>query len=96
VPDLPLENQAFGLALCSHFLFLYSDHLSDGFHCQAIHEMLRVAEEVRIFPLLTLGRQPSPHLDTVCEHFRKAGRACEIKTADYEFQRDGNQMLRIW
>ena len=95
LPTLPIEAQTFGLALCSHFLFLYSDHLSAEFHCQAIQEMLRAAGEVRVFPLLTLGREPSPHLDAVCEHFRRSGRTCQIKTADYEFQRGGNQMLRI-
>jgi len=92
---LPVEDQTFGLALCSHFLFLYSEQLSAEFHCQAIREMLRVAKEIRLFPLLTLGRQHSPHLDLVCDHFRSAGRTCDIEPVDYEFQRGGNEMLRI-
>ena len=96
LPSLPFEDQAFGLAVSSHFLFTYSDQLSAEFHCQAIQEMLRVAREVRVFPLLTLGRQPSPHLDVACERLRASGRKIEIKTVGYEFQRGGNQMLRIW
>ena len=57
--------------------------------------MLRVAQEVRVFPLLTLGRQHSSHLDSVCEYFRGADRTCIIETVDFEFQRGGDQMLRI-
>lgn len=95
LPLLPFEDRQFDLVLCSHFLFLYSEQLSAEFHRQAIQEMLRVAGELRIFPLLTLGRQPSPHLDAVCRHFRESGRSCEVITVDYEFQRGGNRMLRI-
>ena len=95
LPILPFGDQTFDLALCSHFLFLYSDYLSAEFHYQAIQQMLRTAREVRVFPLLTLGRQPSPYLDEVSERFRQFGRTCTIKTVDYEFQRGGNQMLRV-
>jgi len=55
LPTLPFENGTFHLALCSHFLFLYSTQLGEAFHRAAIHEMCRVAVEVRIFPLLALG-----------------------------------------
>jgi len=94
LPHLPFATQQFELALCSHFLFLYSTQLSSEFHQQAILEMLRVAEEVRIFPLLDLAGQPSPHVDPVItllqQHYR-----IEIIPVAYEFQRGGNQMLRI-
>jgi hypothetical protein len=65
LPRLPFPDQQFSLALCSHLLFLYSDQFDGGFHLQSIQEMLRVAPELRIFPLLTLGLQPSPHLEPV-------------------------------
>jgi len=96
LPELPFEDQSFDLVLCSHFLFLYSDQLSAEFHCRAIQEMLRVAREVRIFSLLTLGRQLSPHLGSVYEFLHKSNRKYEVQTVDYEFQRGGNQMLKIW
>jgi hypothetical protein len=96
LPDLPFGNQAFDLALCSHFLFLYSDRLSAEFHRESIQEMLRVAGEVRIFPVKTLlEREPSPYLEGVCAAFRDSGRRCEIRSVEYEFQRGVNQMLRI-
>jgi hypothetical protein len=95
LPALPFKDRRFDIALCSHFLFLYSDRLSTEFHLESIREMLRVAEEVRIFSLLALDGNPSSHLNAVCRHFRDNGRTCEINTVDYEFQRNGNRMLRI-
>ena len=63
LPDLPFSDSSFDLALCSHFLFLYTTQLGEAFHHSAIREMCRVAAEVRIFPLLALGATPSPIVD---------------------------------
>jgi hypothetical protein len=96
LPSLPFKSGKFDIALSSHFLFLYSEHLSTEFHLQALQEMLRVAREVRVFPLLTLnGASLSPHLDLVTEHFANNGFDVEIKRVSYEFQRGGNEMLVI-
>lgn len=94
LPDLPFSTQQFDLALCSHFLFLYSAHFSYEFHLQSVMEMLRVAQEVRIFPLLDLAGTPSPHLSPLLAGL-SPNYCCEIITVAYEFQRGGNQMLRI-
>ncbi len=40
LPELPFEDQAFDIALSSHFLFLYTDNLTLEFHITAIYEML--------------------------------------------------------
>lgn len=48
-------GRSFDLAVCSHLLFLYSEHLSEDFHVESIKELCRVAGEARIFPLLELG-----------------------------------------
>ena len=95
LPVLPFAADEFDLALSSHFLFLYSDHLSAQFHLEALHEMLRVAREVRVFPLLTLGNALSPHLNFVEDHLAKLGFCMEVRPVAYEFQRGGNQMLVI-
>ena len=58
LPDLPFDDGAFDLALSSHLLFLYSEQFDLGFHVRALEEMLRVAAEVRVFPLLQGGRLP--------------------------------------
>jgi hypothetical protein len=67
LPDLPFDSDTFDLALSSHFLFLYSGYLDEDFHIRSILEMLRVANEVRIFPLLTLSNEHSPYLEVVID-----------------------------
>ena len=95
LPTLPFPDASFDLALCSHFLFLYSSQLGASFHLSAIREMCRVATEVRIFPLLALGGCTSRHLDRSVDDLRASGFAASIEDVPYEFQRGGNQMLRI-
>lgn len=94
-PILDLSADSFGLALCSHFLFLYSDHLDLRFHIETITELCRVGGETRVFPLLQLGAVPSPHVVPVVVHFRSEGYEVTQVRVPYEFQRGANQMLRI-
>lgn len=95
LPDLPFVDQSFDIALCSHFLFLYSDHFSLDFHRQAIQAMCRVAGEARIFPILDYNANRSPFVDPLLDHLTKSGYSVNIEPVDYEFQRGGNQMLRV-
>ncbi|WP_427159299.1 SAM-dependent methyltransferase [Aliinostoc sp. HNIBRCY26] len=95
LPKLKYQDGEFDLGLSSHFLFLYSDHFDENFHLESIREMLRVCKEVRIFPLLTLMLQRSPHLPSIVEQLEKQGYQCEIHQVEYELQRGGNEMLRI-
>ena len=95
LPSLPFETGQFDLALCSHFLFLYSQQLSAEFHVLSIKELCRVATEVRIFPLLDMSSTTSPHLMPVMERLGGEGYQVEIQQVDYEFQRAGNQLLRV-
>ena len=95
LPLLGFHDAQFELALCSHFLFLYSDHFSYEFHRAALFEMLRIAAEVRVFPLLTLALKPSPYLTPLLEDLTRAGYVHEIRTVPYELQRGANQMLCI-
>jgi len=95
LPDLPFRTGAFDLAVCSHLLFLYSEQLSEDFHVEAIGELCRVAGEVRIFPLLELGSRPSRHVEAVIRRLRQAGWAAAVEPVPYEFQRGGNEMLRV-
>jgi hypothetical protein len=95
LPSLPFNDGLFDLALCSHFLFLYSDQLGATFHRAAVSEMCRVAREVRIFPLLTLGGLRSPYVDDEAQELGKQGFAATVEHVDYEFQRGAHQMLRI-
>ncbi len=95
LPALPFADGEFDLALCSHLLFTYSGQLSAEFHVQAVMEMCRVAKEVRIFPLLDHGGQPSPHVEPVWKVIQEHGGRFVVESVNYRFQRGGNQMLRI-
>jgi hypothetical protein len=99
LPSLPFADGEFRLALVSHLLFLYSEHLDARFHLESGFELLRVAEEVRIFPLLKVDRRWSPHVEAVRAALEEAGHAVEIVATAYEFQRAddhaGNRMMRI-
>jgi len=95
LPSLSFEEAQFDLALSSHFLFLYSEHLDEQFHKDAIDEMLRVVKEVRIFPLVTLRGEVSAHLVPVMAHLEARGYSCEVLKTAYEFQKGGDEMLVV-
>jgi hypothetical protein len=96
LPNLPFADGEFDLALCSHFLFTYSALLSLEFHLAAIREMCRVAKEARIFPLLEqFGSGHSSHVATVVRELTAEGYRCEVNRVPYEFQKGGNEMLRV-
>jgi hypothetical protein len=95
LPDLPFEPQSFDMALCSHFLFLYSESLSFDFHRRAFDELCRVAREVRIFPLLTYNAEPCPLVSPIVDYLRMAGHVVTLERVPYEFQRNGNTMMRV-
>lgn len=95
LPSLAFDDDEFQLALCSHLLFLYSDHFPFEFHLASVREMLRVAMEVRVFPLLTLMMERSPYVQPLIERLCADGRAVSVEKVDYELQRGGNEMLRI-
>jgi hypothetical protein len=95
LPALAFAAESFNIALCSHFLFLYSEQLSCQFHLDSMHNLLRVAKEVRVFPLLELGAKPSRHVEPVMTALGGDGYQVEIEVVEYELQRGGNRMMRI-
>ena len=95
LPALPFAAGQFDLALVSHLLFMYSQHLGAEEHRRAVVELMRVSREVRIFPLLDLDGRPSPHVPHVQAAAASAGWSSDVLTVDYEFQRGGDAMLRL-
>jgi hypothetical protein len=95
LPNLKFVDDQFELCVCSHLLFLYSEQLSLDFHVASIHELLRIASEVRIFPLLRLDGEPSSYLELVLKDLSNKGCNIQVQSVDYEFQKGGNQMLKI-
>ena len=95
LPTLPFADTRFDLALVSHLLFLYSAQLTPEFHQAAVAELLRVAQEVRIFPLVTLEGERSPEVAAVVAAGDAAGFAATIQVVPYHFQRGAFHMLRL-
>jgi hypothetical protein len=96
LPHLPFTDRQFDIAVCSHFLFLYADHLSLDFHRAALRELCRIAPDVRIFPLQTLAGQPAPYVPALLDDLHTLGYTATIDPVPYEFQRGSDAMLRIW
>jgi len=96
LPKLNFKDNEFDLAWSSHFLFLYSEHVDEEFHKKATAEMLRVAKELRIFPLLDLENKRSKHLDSVLKYLEEHDYTYEIIQSNYEFQKGATEVLKIW
>lgn len=95
LPVLPFNTGQFDLALSGHFLFTNSDTLSQEFHLAALLEMCRVATEVRVFPLLMLSGEVSPWVEPAKKELESRGYKVETQPVPYEFQKGGDQMLRV-
>ena len=55
--------------------------------------MCRVTKEVRIFPLLKLSGEISPLVMPMIEKLATKEYKSKVKHVDYEFQKEGNQMM---
>ena len=96
LPNLNFADQQFDMALCSHLLFTYSDQFSLDFHLESILEMCRVAQDVRVFPLLeNFTGEVSAFVEPVIKSLGDRGYEVKIEQVEYEFQINGNQMLHI-
>lgn len=96
LPELPTAADGCDLALVSHLLFLYGDHLDQDFHLQALRALTWRAREVRVFPLTDLNARPSPYVEPVRRALAAEGIESEVVTVDSESQKGANRMLRIF
>jgi len=94
LPALPFKEKEFDIALCSHFLFLYSNTGLE-FHLAAVREMLRVSRQIRIFPLYDLNGKKSAWLDPVIQKLKDEDFSVEIVKVHYELQLGANEMLKV-
>lgn len=93
LPLLPFSDSEFDLALCSHYLFLYSDHVDGTAHLESIRELCRVASEVRIFPVVSLDGAVSKHLGRVMTALSANGIDVALQPVSYRFQKGATEML---
>lgn len=93
LPSLPFPDASFDLALCSHYLFLYSDQIDESTHLASMRELCRVASEVRIFPVISLDGKTSAHLDSVMAALSADGIDVALRAVGYRFQKGATEML---
>jgi hypothetical protein len=95
LPNLSFKDKHFDLALCSHYLFLYSEQVNVEQHIDAIKELCRVAREVRIYPLISLNGETSLHLRKVTTILGNLGQKVSLENVPYQFQKGATQMLMV-
>ena len=95
VPSLPFVAGAFDLALVANLLFLYDDRLDLAFHLAAVRELVRVAGEVRVFPLSSLDATRSALVDPFVDRLRADGLSARFESVPYEFQPGATEMLAV-
>ena len=94
LPTLPFDFDEFDLALCSHYLFLYSELVNFEQHIQSMKELCRITKEVRVYPLLSISsNEKSPHLNLVMEELDRDGVNVSLVPVEYEFQKGATEML---
>ena len=93
LPSLPFPESRFDLALCSHYLFLYSDHVDGAAHLASMRELCRVASEVRVFPVVSLDGEVSKHLDQVMTALSANSIDVSLQPVGYRFQKGATEML---
>ena len=95
LPNLPFPDRHFDLVLSAHLLFFYSANRDLEFHLDAIRELLRIGNEVRIFPIVDVNNSLSPFLLPVIRELKKDGINASLECVPYHLQKTGNQMLRL-
>lgn len=96
LPSLNFMDYQFSLALCANFLMegAYANDLE--FQLHAIREMCRIAQEVRIYPLLNQQGEISPHLGPIIAALQAEDYGVEVREVPYQFIKQGNAMLRVF
>ena len=62
---------------------------------KSFSEIISLPSETRIFPLLELGTKRSRHLDEIMGRLATEGYDVRIEKVAYEFQKGGNEMLKV-
>jgi len=96
LPTLPFGDKEFDLALCSHYLFLYSEHVNLNEHIESMKELCRVSKEVRVYPLLSIrNNEESPHLRPTMTELEKNDADVSLVPVKYEFQKGATKMMVV-
>jgi len=92
LPTLPFKDQEFELGLCSNLLFRERHYSAETI----VSELARVAQEVRIFPLLDQNGEIAKDLGPIMLLLQQKNFGVEVKTVPYTLMKKSNAMLRFW
>ena len=85
----------YDLCLCSHFLFLYCNLLDYDFHIASVRRLLEIANEIRIYPIMTQELVQYPQLDTLRDELQQKGVRSHRVPVPYRLRRGSDHMLVI-
>ncbi|MFJ8959809.1 class I SAM-dependent methyltransferase [Lentzea sp. NPDC102401] len=94
LPELPFPDNSFDLALSGNLLFAHPGQLDENTTIEFLAELLRVACEVRIFPVTDRMSVPHPLLDSIVDTLRVNGVIATTLDVPYRLQCGGTRMLR--
>jgi hypothetical protein len=94
-PNSGFADGQFDLALVSHFLFLYDEQLDYDFHRRTLLELLRVAREVRLFPLVNLRTERASAVAKLATDPVFSAYTIRIVPVAYEFIRNSGEVMVI-
>ncbi|MBF0170040.1 MAG: methyltransferase domain-containing protein [Nitrospinae bacterium] len=95
LPTLPFADASFDLALVGHFLSTYGPRLGAPFVEAALRECLRVADEVLVYPLLTLAGTPYGPLPAILDRLAADGSGHRFEPTAFAFQRGADSRLHL-
>lgn len=96
VSELPFQDFQFELGLVFYYFFPDLEQKDTSFYVAMIRELVRISEEVRIFPLLNDIGESSPLLGPLLLSLQQQGFGVEVKQVTHPDYPKGNAILRVW
>lgn len=94
LPELPIADGTFRLALSSHLLFCYPEYLDYDQHLAGVLELMRVTtDELRLFPVVDTAGAAYPRMDELRAELADKGVETELRAAKASFVAGGEIML---
>lgn len=94
LPALPYKTHQFDLALCPDVIFDQSNEAAAM--TTRIRELCRVAQEVRIFPLMDRCGKMRDEFGLLMLFLQKNHFGVEVREVPYKTSQGSSAMLRIW
>lgn len=95
LPQIDFPDNSFDLCLCSNLLFIFDHIFNADFHINSIKEMLRVAKEVRVFPIYNIDGVQSNYLSDITNYLDNNNIGWQLKDNNYFVYKNGNKYLQI-